>query len=62
MQPSSIEIGASGTPQDAVKWWLSDKTHSDVILSPQAADIGIGYSYLPGTAYGGYFSVDIATP
>jgi uncharacterized protein YkwD len=55
-------IYASGTPQEAVNWWMSDKTHSDVILNPQSVDVGIGSSYLPGTAYGSYYTVDFAAP
>jgi uncharacterized protein YkwD len=56
-------IYASGTPQDAVKWWLSEKAHSDIILSSQAVDIGIGYSFLPDTsAYGSYYTVNVAAP
>jgi len=55
-------IYASGTLQDAVTWWMSDKTHSDIILSPQAVDVGIGYSNLPGTAYGSYYTVNFAAP
>jgi uncharacterized protein YkwD len=55
-------IFASGTPQDAVKWWMNDKPHRDIILDPKVVDVGIGYSYLPGTAYGSYYTVDFAAP
>jgi uncharacterized protein YkwD len=62
--PSASEeiIFASGTPQDAFKWWMNDKLHRDVILDPKTVDVGIGYAYLPGTAYGSYYTVDIAIP
>jgi uncharacterized protein YkwD len=55
-------IFASGTPQDAFNWWMNDKLHRDVILNPKSVDVGIGYSYLPGTAYGSYYTIDFAAP
>lgn len=55
-------IFASGTPQDAFNWWINDKAHRDAILNPRAMDVGIGYSYLPGTAYGSYYTVNFASP
>ena len=55
-------IFASGTPQDAFNWWMNDKLHRNAILNPKAVDVGIGYSYLPGTAYGSYYTVDFAAP
>ncbi len=55
-------IYASGTPQDAFNWWINDKTHRDAILNPNAVDVGIGYTYVPGTAYGTYYTVDFAAP
>jgi uncharacterized protein YkwD len=53
---------ASGTPQDAFKWWMNDKLHRDVILNLKSVDVGIGYAYLPGTAYGSYYTIDITAP
>jgi uncharacterized protein YkwD len=55
-------IFASGTPQDAFNWWINDKLHRDVILNPRAVDVGIGYTYLPGTAYGSYYTINFAAP
>lgn len=62
--PSSSEeiIFASGGPQDAVKWWLNDAVHRNAILNPQMVEVGIGYAYQPGSAYGSYFTVDFAAP
>lgn len=55
-------IFASGAPQDAFNWWMNDKLRREVILNPKTADVGIGYTYLPGTAYGSYYTVDFAFP
>jgi uncharacterized protein YkwD len=55
-------IFASGTPQDAFNWWINDKLHRDVTLNPRAVDVGIGYTSLPGTAYGSYYTIDFAAP
>jgi uncharacterized protein YkwD len=55
-------IFATGTPQDAFSWWMNDTPDREVLLNPKAVNVGIGYSYLPGTAYGGYYTVDFAAP
>ena len=55
-------IYPGGTAQNAFDWWINDKSHRDVILNPNVQDIGIGYAYAPGTAYGGYFTVNFAAP
>jgi len=55
-------IYAGGGPQTAFDWWMSDQLHHDAILSTQATEIGIGYAYLSSSAYGGYFTVDFASP
>ena len=55
-------IFASGTPQDAFNWWMNNKLHRDVILNPKATDVGIGYTYLPGSAYGSYYTINFSAP
>ncbi|MGB7873421.1 MAG: NBR1-Ig-like domain-containing protein [Anaerolineales bacterium] len=55
-------IYAGGGPQVAFDWWMSDKLHRDAILSNKSAEIGIGYAYVSSSAYGGYFTVDFASP
>ena len=55
-------IYAGGTAQDAVNWWMNDQTHREAILSKQVSEIGIGYAYLGSSTYGGYFSVNLASP
>jgi uncharacterized protein YkwD len=55
-------IYAGGGPQAAMSWWMSDKLHRDAILSTRATEIGVGYAYLESSAYGGYITVDFASP
>jgi len=55
-------IYAGGGPQTAFNWWMSDKLHRDAILSNKASEMGIGYAFLSSSTYGGYFTVDFASP
>jgi uncharacterized protein YkwD len=55
-------IYAGGGPQTAFDWWMSDKLHRDAILSTKSTEMGVGYAYLSSSAYGGYFTVDFASP
>lgn len=55
-------IYAGGGPQVAFNWWMSDKLHRDAILSTRASEMGVGYAYLESSAYGGYITVDFASP
>jgi uncharacterized protein YkwD len=55
-------IYAGGGPQTAFDWWMNDKPHRDAILSTKSTEMGIGFAYLSSSAYGGYFTVDFASP
>ncbi len=55
-------IYAGGSPQTAFNWWMSDKLHRDAMLSTKSTELGIGYAYLSSSTYGGYFTVDFASP
>jgi len=55
-------IYAGGSPQAAFDWWMSDKLHRDAILSTKATEMGVGYAYLDSSTYGGYITVDFASP
>ena len=55
-------IYAGGGPQTAFDWWMNDKLHRDAILSAKATEMGVGYAYLSSSTYGGYFTVDFASP
>ena len=59
---SSEIIYGSGYPQTAFDWWMSDQIHRDEILNPYITDMGVGYAYVPGTAAGGYYTVNFASP
>jgi uncharacterized protein YkwD len=53
------EIIAGGTPSIAVKWWLNEPGHRDVIVSKHYTDFGVGYAICPGQ---GWFTVDFGGP
>jgi uncharacterized protein YkwD len=59
---SSEIIYGSGYPQTAFQWWMNDQIHRDEILNPYVIDMGVGYAYVPGTAAGGYYTVNFASP
>ena len=59
---SSEIIYGSGYPQTAFDWWMSDATHRNEILNANVTEMGIGYAYSAGTAYGSYYTVDFASP
>ena len=49
-------------PQTAFDWWMSDPPHSAVIFNTQVKEIGAGYAYVENSAYGNYYTVDVASP
>jgi uncharacterized protein YkwD len=55
-------IYAGGDAQTAFAWWMNDAVHRNAILNPKAIEMGIGYAYAADSAYGGYFTVDFASP
>jgi uncharacterized protein YkwD len=55
-------IYAGGGPQTAFGWWMNDKLHRDAILNTKAIEMGIGYAFISSSSYGGYFTVDFASP
>ena len=56
------EIIAIGTPQDAMSQWRNDQPHWDIVLNPSTKEMGIGYAYNADSQFGGYFTVDFASP
>lgn len=62
--PSRSEeiIYAGGDPQAAFTWWMNDPPHRAAILNSHSVDMGVGYAYVETSQYGGYFTVDFATP
>lgn len=57
-----MEIIAIGSPQDAMNQWRADSGHWEIVLTPGEWDVGIDYAYFSQSDYGGYFTVDIASP
>lgn len=55
-------IYAGGSAQTAFDWWMSDPAHHDIIVDPNMRDVGAAYTYVEGSEYGGYFTVDFGYP
>ena len=55
-------IYAGGDPQTAFNWWMSDTLHRNAILSTKSSEMGVGYAYVSSSSYGGYITVDFASP
>jgi uncharacterized protein YkwD len=53
---------SSSAPQQAFDWWMNSAPHRANLLSPNYIEIGIGYVYLAGSPYGGYFTAVFARP
>ncbi|MCJ7511967.1 MAG: CAP domain-containing protein [Anaerolineales bacterium] len=51
-----------GAPQRAFDWWMNSAPHRANLLSPNYTEIGLGYDYLAGSGYGGYFTAVFARP
>lgn len=51
-------IYAGGSAQQAFDWWMNDTVHHDMMMNPNMRDVGEGYTYVTGSEYGGYFTVD----
>jgi uncharacterized protein YkwD len=61
---SDIQVHAqppeySGDGKAAVNAWLAA---DNLLLSPKATELGIGYAYYRQSAYGGYFTIILAAP
>lgn len=53
---------SSSAPQQAFDWWMNSAPHRANLLSPNYTETGIGYAYLAGSPYGGYFTAVFARP
>jgi hypothetical protein len=56
------EIIAIGSPQDAMTQWRNSPTHWIAVLDASLTEFGIGYVYVKDSNFGGYFTVDLASP
>ena len=53
---------SSAAPQRAFDWWMNSAPHRANLLSPNYTEVGLGYRYLAGSGYGGYFTAVFARP
>jgi uncharacterized protein YkwD len=53
---------AADTPQAALSQWNGSSSHRLAMIDPKASEVGIGYVYSSASLYGGYFTVDLASP
>ena len=56
------EIIAIGSPSDAMSQWRNSQPHWESVLNPMVTEIGVGYVYSAASQFGGYFTVDFASP
>lgn len=46
----------------ALKTWINSPSHNAIISSADAVEVGIGYAYIPGSAYGHYWVLVTGMP
>lgn len=51
-----------GSAEWQVDYWLNSAVHQPIIYSGDLPDVGIGYVYQPGSAWGHYWTVVMARP
>jgi len=54
--------GSLNTPEQAIHTWLTSAIHKKAMLNPAYSEVGIGIIYLPGSKFGGYYTVVFANP
>jgi len=57
-----VEIIGIGSPQEAMVQWNNSSLHWETVLNSSMKDIGVGYIYSAASQFGGYFTVDFASP
>jgi hypothetical protein len=57
-----IAWGFSGEVDYVVELWQESASFRDVLYSERCREIGVGYVDSPGSKWGSYWTVDIATP
>lgn len=51
-----------GTPQGAFDWWINSQIHRGNILDSKVTEIGVGYVFAENSSFGGYYTINFATP
>jgi uncharacterized protein YkwD len=54
--------GTLNTPGQAINTWLGSAAHKQAMLNPAYSEVGVGIIYLPGSKFGGYYTVVFADP
>ena len=49
------------TPEQVVTAWMASPTHRANVLAEEAAEIGIGHAFDPGSTFGDYWTMEIGT-
>jgi uncharacterized protein YkwD len=52
-----IFASATGTPQDAIDWWMNNPQYKDQLLNADSNVLGIAYVKSDNSLFGGYFVV-----
>lgn len=54
-------IAAGYTLGNVVQGWIDSPSHCKTLMNPSLKEIGVGYTYLPGSPYGTYWVQDYGT-
>jgi uncharacterized protein YkwD len=54
--------GGQWDAQGALNAWLTSPAHAGIVLDSSAVDVGIGYYYSPGAAYGHFWVLITGAP
>ena len=50
--------GFEGNPEAMVNWWINSQAHALYLFADNVNEIGIGYTYLPGSTWEHYWTVN----
>ena len=54
----ATEYGADA--QGAFNWWMNSPVHRKNILNPRPTEVGVGFVNVPGSSFGGYYTMVFA--
>ncbi|MBZ9713176.1 CAP domain-containing protein [Deinococcus multiflagellatus] len=54
-------IAAGYTAQNVVQGWLDSPSHCKTLMDPGLKELGVGYTYRPGSTYGTYWVQNFGT-
>ncbi len=53
--------GWDGRIEPMLNWWLNSPAHAAIVLDTNVTDCGVGYVVAPGSVWGHYWCVDVAS-